>query len=71
MALTTQLAVSQGTWGGNANATSDWYYYQHLINSGNNEANPVHEFKLNGALKVPRPPQSWRSAPPSAGTKAA
>lgn len=54
MAMTTQLA-SQGTWGGNANATSDWYYYQ-TINSGNNEANPVHELKLNGALKVPLGP---------------
>lgn len=37
---------------GQANNTSDWSYYQ-TINSGNNEANPVHEFKLNGAYSVP------------------
>jgi hypothetical protein len=51
MAGTTANANSN-TWGGGANSTSDWMYYQ-TINSGNNEANPVHEFKLSGYYAIP------------------
>ena len=32
--------------------TSDWVYYQ-TINNGNNEANPVHEFKAVGSFAIP------------------
>jgi hypothetical protein len=51
MAATTANANSN-TWGGGANNTTDWLYYQ-TINSGNNEANPVHEFKLTGSYAIP------------------
>jgi len=48
----TAQAANNNAWAGSANTTSDWFYYQ-TINSGNNEANPVHEFKLTGEFAVP------------------
>lgn len=58
----TTAMASSGFNPGRTNNTSDWAYYQ-TINSGNNEANPVHEFKVAGSVAIPVFGQKLNVAP--------